>query len=243
MTIKLTQTELEEIASLATSRNTKNPGVRGRDLGVSHTDTHYLGVFTEYAVAKAFNLSMNKELYPDGGDKHKPDLVVPNLGNIEVKAVTEKYSHDPWLKIEVATFNPDIDYYVLVTTDMANGIAEIRGYATKDQVMKAPQRRTRAHFPLNYELRVTELQDFQELLTGEVIVHPVIESNSKIIYEVPMTSAIKYNVGDLVKFSTGEGPTLTVTDVKETIATCVYYHSEQGFLTQEFPISLLNKVD
>jgi hypothetical protein len=240
MTIKFTEKEMQDLRELASSRNNKAPGVIGKDLGVPSESSHFYGVVTEAAVAKAFGVQMNREIYKNGGDKHAADLTVPNIGTVEVKSVTEKYKGDPWLKVPVKTFNEDIEYYVLTTTTFADREVRIVGYATKEMVKSATQRRTKPEFPLNYELRESDLLDFNDLLAmskgekpkGEKVKATTSKSpetiKEEVIYEVKSqmtaTPFSDLKPGDVVTLNPETIPTMVISKIDNDVAHCVYFN-------------------
>lgn len=245
MNIKFTEEEVKELRTLAHTRNTKAEGVVGRDLGVPSSISHFYGTFTEAAVAKAFGVTMNKTHYPKGGDKHQPDLTIDKVGKIEVKSVTEKYKHDPWLKVEVRTFNKEIDYYVLTTTTMANNEVQIVGYATRAMVEAATQRRTRPDFPLNYELKADQLLDFQDLINlSKGIVEPTKkEAKEQVIYEAkPRKTKQEIEVGDMVSSEILNSPVMVINSMNGNLAHCVYFNKKKELIALDIPVNSLSKV-
>lgn len=249
MNITFTDKEIEELKSQGKTRNTKDEGVVGRNFGVPAHTAHYYGVYSEAAVAKAFGIEYNKTHYPKGGDKHAADLVVPKVGNIEVKCVTEKYKSDPWLKVPVSDFNEDIDYYVLASTTFDTNQCHIEGYATKEMVKNAIQRRTRDTFPLNYELKKEDLLEFEDLIrmskglkvTPKVIVKPTPVATvtttpstkvGEVIYEAPVKKAktgslnlitTELQPGDVVSLKVKPSPSMVINTLHKDRASCLYF--------------------
>lgn len=240
--IKFTEQEIEQIASLANKRNTKNSGVKGKELGLDSASSHYLGLFGEAAVAKMFQVPVDSTLYPDGGDKHAPDLTIPNVGKIEVKTISEKYKNDVWLKVPVDDFNPDVDFYIATTLTEKEATSHIVGYATKKMILEATQRRTRQFYPLNYEIRAKDLLDIQSLLDlqkGLPIAKaqpPEKKKDNNVIFKdtgginnstnTNTNSNNSLKIGQYVKLKLKDSPELLIVDLDDKDAVCLFFEDK-----------------
>jgi hypothetical protein len=230
-----------EAKDLASKRNSKAAGVRGTTYGnYTSGESHYFGVVGEMTIARYLNTSVDKTLYPNGGDKHAADLVVSDL-KIEVKMVGHKYANAPHLKVPKSSFNPDIDVYVLCSAFKMDGdtITEvaINGWCYGEELAQAETIQYGPNYPVNYRLFAHELRPMSELakLLGVTVdaiysstesveenkpkIDEVVLPGKRIIYEdkatpVKSTPVIQpkelFQVGDMVHLKTAPEPPMVI---------------------------------
>lgn len=260
MVVRFTKEQIKKLDELAFDRNNKNDNVRSRKLGINNSDAHRLGVWSEAAVASLFGQEVNAEIFKDGGDKHAPDLVVPGVGNIEVKCVSSTYNSHPWLKVPVNTFNESVDYYVIVSSvNYTEGTVNVYGYSTKDEVKKAAQAKCIPTGPLNYIIK-NGYHPIEDLIPNK---SPAVEESNpnRIRMNIPfkkkeestpkvtLTSAYTpsdvtyrntYKPGDVVKLNSG-GPNMSVVSIKKTAIKCVYFNNNNDAIELCLPEESLVK--
>jgi hypothetical protein len=158
--VALEKKELEYAYTLAKARNGKEKRFGAMTYGGVRNgiEAHLLGIVPEIAIAKYFNVSVDSRIFSFHGDDGI-DLSSTPLGRIGVKSTS--YTEEPYLRVEIEHFNPQIDTYVLCayTIKMFDHVSVI-GWATRDEVKTAKKIRFIKTGPLNYVLYEPELRRF-----------------------------------------------------------------------------------
>jgi len=157
----LSKDQIKLARDLATKRNAKSARFGSKTYNDKHKseDVHFMGVLSELAVALVCKTKLDTNIYNNKGDEGF-DLVLPKLGRCNVKTTT--YKDDPFLRVEVNKFKECVDSYILCVWDKNKSKeVQIIGYATKMDILKAPQKRLMRYGPLNYILTEKDLKSLK----------------------------------------------------------------------------------
>jgi uncharacterized protein YodC (DUF2158 family) len=153
---------------------------------------------------------------------------------VEVKSVT--FRDNPWLKVEVSKFNPNVTHYIVAYVDTQAGEVELLGWATREDVQSREPEKCApgAYYPYNYIVK--KLRDISTILpiekTSQKAAIPfegvVYEARKKMTTKVPspktpnevFSSTIK--AGDVVSLKSGSLP-MTVEEVSGDKVFCLYF--------------------
>lgn len=221
--------EVKFLNDLAEARNNKNNLKGNRLFTTTKTslEIHTLGVWSEYAVAQAYGIQMNTTIYPNGGDKGAPDLVIPGYGNVEVKSTTYTIDREPYLRVESKRCNDEIDTYFLVYVDIENCSATIYGWASRDEVKAKTPRSLNAskNLPINYLVKCQELHS-----TNEVNSKVKVQKSTPKVETTTSTSMINltsFEIGDKVKLPNQLGPEMFITTIHAVNVDCIYAKGDE----------------
>ena len=146
---------------LAKKRNAKESKFGAMTYGNKRggLEAHLIGIIPEIAVARILGVNVDERIFDNHGDDGV-DLV-SEVGKIGVKTTT--YGNDPFLRVELEHFADSIDFYILCYYEPQKDKlkVEIIGWASKDEVSKAPQRRFLRNGPMNYVLTEECLHEFK----------------------------------------------------------------------------------
>lgn len=161
-----------------------------------------------------------------------------------------KFSMNPWIKVEVADFKEQVDYYVAVIVDSVTRTVECKGWVTREDLTRnEPQKCGEGdRYPLNYIAKnLRNMSSFPLLSTPTAVSTPTTESSTSgstptIIYAEPLPDKLKIEdlvkprnkeegiaPGSIVKIKGIDGPTLIVArpmtagSGKTNLYECVYY--------------------
>lgn len=131
--IELTEGDIKLARYIAERRNV-NEGHYGpmTYVGNGSLEIHFLGAIGEIGFAKCYGLDPDLEFSERGGGRLY-DQIVGNK-NLEIKST---YYPSPRLMVNKKAMK-DADIYVLMVVDRNHRYTEILGYATRDEVLKAP---------------------------------------------------------------------------------------------------------
>lgn len=134
---------------------------------LSGIKAHVIGILAEEAVAQYFGKSIDTEVFDSHGDDGVDLPSVPGYGSVGVKSTT--YGDDPYMRVEIEHFSDRVDSYVLVyvNPDLTKLEVFLIGWAKKEEVSKAVQKRfsigkSGRFGPMNYVLEEHQLRGFDE---------------------------------------------------------------------------------
>lgn len=119
--IKLTPEEEAIAIRIASARNSTHAGGKASrthsEKEISGEDTHLIGIRGEIAVARWFNVPFDNQIADFVGPSH--DLVIPNLGRVNVKTSSYHYKGFTYRAFDV--HNLDVDGFIWCINDFDQG--------------------------------------------------------------------------------------------------------------------------